>query len=124
MTNPSQSPEDRKQLSSCQLLGGYPGGEDDCFSGHSLNNQAVSSVWWWAIVVVSGIMAEKSFSRKKKDKVFDHLKTQLEEKQDARSVKRDHKEEEFYVDKHRQAAVTLGERDVASDVKAKKRRER
>ena len=33
-------------------------------------------------------------------------------------------EEVFYVDKHRQAAVVMGERDVKADVKAKKRRDR
>ena len=62
--------------------------------------------------------------RKKKDRVFIQLKSVLEEKQEARSARRDARDEEIYVDKHRQAAVTLGERDVASDVKAKKKRER
>ena len=52
------------------------------------------------------------------------LKTVLEEKEDARIGKRDPLTEEIYIDKYRQAAVTLGERDVATDVKAKRRRER
>jgi hypothetical protein len=30
----------------------------------------------------------------------------------------------MYVDKHRQAAVVMGERDVKADVKQKKKRER
>ena len=63
-------------------------------------------------------------SRKKKDRVFNQLKSQLEEKQEERGTKKDTRNDEIYIDKHRQAAVTLGERDVATDVKAKKRRER
>ena len=70
-------------------------------------------------------MTDSSFSRRKKDKVFLHLKSQLAEKEEARTTsKKDPLEEEIYIDKHRQAAVTLGQRDVAADVKAKKRREK
>ena len=65
-----------------------------------------------------------SFMRKKKDKVFNLLKEQLDVKEDERSTKKDGGGAELYVDKHRQAAVTLGERDVATDVRAKKRRDR
>ena len=65
-----------------------------------------------------------SFMRKKKDRVFNLLKEQLDVKEDERISRRDDRGAELYIDKHRQAAVTLGERDVATDVKAKKRRDR
>ena len=69
-------------------------------------------------------MAETTGRRKKKDRVFNQLQTVIDEKQEARSNKKDVRDEEIYVDKHRQAAVTLGERDVGTDVRNKKRRER
>ena len=61
--------------------------------------------------------------------MYQHLQTQMADQQAARAAKnkKDKGEGgnvELFIDRQRQAAVVLGERDLAGDVKAKRRRDR
>ena len=61
--------------------------------------------------------------------MFQHLQTQMADQQAARVAKNkrdkgDKENVELFIDRQRQAAVVLGERDLAGDVKAKRRRDR
>ena len=64
----------------------------------------------------------------RKDRVYTHLQNQIAEQAASRAAKKDKEAEraniELFVDRQRQAAVVLGERDLAGDVKAKRRREK
>lgn len=61
--------------------------------------------------------------------MYQHLQTQMADQQAARAAKNkrdkgDRENVELFIDRQRQAAVVLGERDLAGDVKAKRRRDR
>ena len=64
----------------------------------------------------------------RKDRVYTHLQNQIAEQAASRAAKKDKEGEraniELFVDRQRQAAVVLGERDLAGDVKAKRRRDK
>lgn len=64
----------------------------------------------------------------RKDRVYTHLQNQIAEQAASRAAKKDKEAEraniELFVDRQRQAAVVLGERDLAGDVKAKRRRDK
>ena len=65
----------------------------------------------------------------RRDRVYQHLQTQMADQQAARAAKNkrdkgDRENVELFIDRQRQAAVVLGERDLAGDVKAKRRRDR
>ena len=61
--------------------------------------------------------------------MYQHVQTQMADQQAARAAKNkrdkgDRENVELFIDRQRQAAVVLGERDLAGDVKAKRRRDR
>ena len=60
--------------------------------------------------------------------MYTHVQNQIAEQAASRAAKKDKEGErvniELFVDRQRQAAVVLGVRDLAGDVKAKRRRDK
>ena len=93
------------------------------------------------------LQSDRRKQLQRKDRVYQHVQNQMADQAAARAANKDRVERvrehacssldvmvldksflqesfELFVDRQRQAAVVLGERDIAGDVKAKRKRDR
>ena len=65
-----------------------------------------------------------SSNKGKKNKIFEHLKKEIEVRNKRVPTKEDVKNQVFFVDKARNAAVVIGDKDLKAEVKQRRNKER
>ena len=72
----------------------------------------------------SEVDSETSKELNKKNKIYQHIKREIDQKEKNKPTDVPVSDQVYFVDKQRNAAVVIGEKDLKTDVKNKKRKDR
>ena len=72
----------------------------------------------------SEVDSETSKELNKKNKIYQHIKREIDQKEKNKPADVPVSDQVYFVDKQRNAAVVIGEKDLKTDVKNKKRKDR
>ena len=72
----------------------------------------------------SEVDSETSKEFNKKNKIYQHIKREIDQKEKNKPTDVPVSDQVYFVDKQRNAAVVIGEKDLKTDVKNKKRKDR
>ena len=101
-----------------------------CFMATNLLTPTLFRGSWWVPGPHSsscqiGFQDHRLDSNKgKKNKIYEHLKKEIENKSKKVVTKEDVRNQVFFVDKARNAAVVIGDKDLKAEVKSRRNRER